>query len=171
MILNRDSSSATSLGSAVVSAGNNNRNGNALNGSHVGRLGFFEGDIAKYPDEASVVHAVVENEYWGVVVGKPFPTFCKSPQVESYTLTSASLSQCRCHSATPGSTPNWQLHLRSALCYRLLLRSRPNGERGQWVLGTNNQLRTNAGYGTLGHPEYSRIVRHIILSSGVNARK
>ncbi|KAJ9098099.1 hypothetical protein QFC21_004428 [Naganishia friedmannii] len=72
MILNRDSPSSTSLGSAVVTAGINNRNGNALNGSLVGRLGFFEGDVSSYPDEASVVHAVVENDYWGVVVGKPF---------------------------------------------------------------------------------------------------
>ncbi|KAJ9117426.1 hypothetical protein QFC22_004276 [Naganishia vaughanmartiniae] len=68
MILNRDSTSSTSLGSAVVTAGINNRNGNSLNGSLVGRLGFFEGDTANYPDEASVIHSVVENEYWGVVV-------------------------------------------------------------------------------------------------------
>jgi hypothetical protein len=79
MILNRDSSSSTSLGSAVVTAGINNRNGNSLNGSSIGRLGFFEGDVADYPDQASVIHAVVENELWGVVVGKPFPTFLHIP--------------------------------------------------------------------------------------------
>ncbi|KAJ9118880.1 hypothetical protein QFC24_006079 [Naganishia onofrii] len=64
----RHFSSSTSLGSAVVTAGINNRNGNSLNGSSIGRLGFFEGDVADYPDEASVIHAVVENELWGVVV-------------------------------------------------------------------------------------------------------
>lgn len=70
MILNRDSSSPTSLGSTIVSAGISNRNGSATNGSQVGRLGFFEGDVADYPDEASVTHAVVEEKWWGVVVGK-----------------------------------------------------------------------------------------------------
>ncbi|KAJ9092723.1 hypothetical protein QFC19_008648 [Naganishia cerealis] len=68
MILNRDSSSPTSLGSAIVTAGISNRNGTSTNGSLVGRLGFFEGDIADYPDEASVINAVVEQKWWGAVV-------------------------------------------------------------------------------------------------------
>ena len=69
MILNRDSSSTASLGSAIVSAGLANRNGSTTNGSKVGRLGFYEGDLAEYPDEESVKHAVLENDIWGVVVG------------------------------------------------------------------------------------------------------
>ncbi|GHJ85140.1 hypothetical protein NliqN6_1542 [Naganishia liquefaciens] len=68
MILNRDSSSTASLGSAIVSAGLANRNGSTTNGSKVGRLGFYEGDLAEYPDEESVKHAVLENDIWGVVV-------------------------------------------------------------------------------------------------------
>jgi hypothetical protein len=70
MILNRDSASPTSLGTAVVNAGISNRNGSATNGSLIGRLGFFEGDVADYPDEASVMHAVTEEKWWAVVVGE-----------------------------------------------------------------------------------------------------
>lgn len=70
MILNRDSPSPTSLGTTVVNAGLSNRNGSTTNGSLVGRLGFFEGDVADYPDEASVMHAVTEEKWWAVVVGE-----------------------------------------------------------------------------------------------------
>ncbi|KAJ9105193.1 hypothetical protein QFC20_004328 [Naganishia adeliensis] len=68
MILNRDSAAPTSLGSTIVNAGLANKNGSTTNGSLVGRLGFFEGDVAEYPDEASVMHAVTEEKWWAVVV-------------------------------------------------------------------------------------------------------
>lgn len=70
MILNRDSAAPTSLGSTIVNAGLANKNGSTTNGSLVGRLGFFEGDVAEYPDEASVMHAVTEEKWWAVVVGE-----------------------------------------------------------------------------------------------------
>ena len=70
MIINRDSTSSTSLGSAIVSAGLANRNGSSTSGSKVGRLGFYEGDLTGYPNEESVKHAVLENDIWGVVVGE-----------------------------------------------------------------------------------------------------
>lgn len=70
MILNRDSTSPTSLGSAIVNAGLANQNGSATNGSLVGRLGFAEGDVTEYPDEASVMEAVTEEKWWGVVVSE-----------------------------------------------------------------------------------------------------
>lgn len=70
MIVNRDSTAANSLGSAILSAGMANANGSSTYGSKVGRLGFYEGDLQEYPDEESVRHAVLENEIWGVIVGK-----------------------------------------------------------------------------------------------------
>jgi hypothetical protein len=76
MILNRDSTAANSLGSAVLSAGMANANGSSTYGSKVGRLGFYEGDLSEYPDDESARKAVLENEIWGVIVGQSDHSCC-----------------------------------------------------------------------------------------------
>jgi hypothetical protein len=76
MILNRDSTAANSLGSAVLSAGMANANGSSTYGSKVGRLDFYEGDRSVYPDDESARKAVLENEIWGVIVGQSDHSCC-----------------------------------------------------------------------------------------------
>lgn len=68
-VLNYDSDSPGSIGTAVLGQALANANRSLTNGSPMGVLGYFEASTTEFPVE-SVGHHVVENKWWAALVSE-----------------------------------------------------------------------------------------------------